>query len=101
MAEIAVLTVGSKQSLRATLDAINEAGIDPKVPGIDAEGTPFLAMLSGPYAEHVEVALGSPWDPEVDHRTPVRCVECDTHDLSTMEALNFPVVILAADKEDQ
>lgn len=84
--------IETQSALRALLDDLNNAGIGYQVAGVDAAHAPFIVALSGPYAEKEVVIFGNPWDPEVDWVTGPRCEECAN--LSTMDALRFPVTVL-------
>lgn len=85
------------EELVATLHAMNEQGIEPKLSGLDAEGQPFLVQILGPYAERVAVTLNTPWDSEVSyHNTLHDCEECGAQGDWNLDALTFPVLTLSA-----
>lgn len=86
--------VADQDELVQQLNALNDAGIDFRLPGLDAGGQPFLVMLDGPYAESVKVVVGSPWDSEVDWGTGRRCEDCNAANLHEIEHIAFPAVVL-------
>lgn len=92
-----IATYATEEALREALEALNEFPHDPKVVGIDQSGTPFMAQLSGVYAESVTVTLNMPWDSEVEYRTALRsCEECGAQGHWSLAVLAFPVTVLSA-----
>lgn len=88
-------TLMSAEALRAHLDALNAAGRGDRAAGLDASGSPFLAMLAGPYAETEVVFCYSPWDPEGGHAVDDEpCDECDAHSPLGLSDLAYPVEVM-------
>lgn len=78
--------------LRDLLDA-RVVGPDLRVGGLDAQGRPFIAELSGPYAD-TEVTYHDPWDSEVSYSTGKSCPECGAHRAGFgLDSLHFPVAV--------
>lgn len=86
--------VATADALRKRLDALNEAGLDHKLAGVDSRGNVFLACLDGAYAEHIAVIFGNPWDCEVGPPRGYRCDECSGHEPGTVEDLTFPARVI-------
>lgn len=91
-----VRALANEQALRDLLDRINVSGLNDKVAGVDHLGNPFLACLTGPYAEGIGVLVGNPWDREVDYGGSIACQECGAEDLATVERLVFPLTVLVS-----
>lgn len=84
-------------TLLRLLDLLNEAGADYRVSGVDGDGEPFLAFLTGPYAESSGVLMLNPWDPEVEPYDVVRrCDECNAIAPFPVESLAYPVTAFTA-----
>lgn len=91
----ALFEIPSAEALRDLLDAMNEAGANDRVSGIDALGEPFLAFLAGPYAETAWAYTYNPRDPE---RAPApgtaMCPDCGCVDPFKLADLHYPVVVV-------
>lgn len=61
------VTMPDAEALRDHLDGLNEAGTTPISVGIDANGSPFLITLVGPYVESEDVFFDSPWQGDRDY----------------------------------
>lgn len=90
----AATVIESADELRGQLDALNEAGIDHRLSGIDDNGQPFLAALAGCYADTVDVIFLSPWDGEVSHGNGQRCDDCGAANLHGLEHIAYPATVL-------
>lgn len=92
--------IGDEGDLRDHLDALNEAGENSEVAGLDATGQPFLVFLTGPYAEGMYFLGWNPWEREFDVDVATRpCDECNAMGPSPTSALHYPLVVLTeADK---
>lgn len=95
-----LLTLDNEDALRDHLDALNDAGWDPTVGGMDSDGESFLASLAGPYAEGTTVLYVDPWDPEVEVKGAELCNECGAQrGHRSIDDLRYPVAVIAADPE--
>jgi hypothetical protein len=96
MTTSSALLIESAEDLRRKLDELNEAGVDHKVAGIDAKGQPFLATLTGVYAEGMIALTYDPRDTDVSGMDGPWCGDCGTALLrpGAPLGLNFPVTAL-------
>ena len=87
-------------ALRRMLERRNEEGVVVEVVGMDSAGTPFLAGLTGPYAEGDFALVGLPWDAEVGYDGFI-CEECAAQHGAArpIETLEYPVTILRGEGE--
>lgn len=87
--------VASSLQLRMYLDAINDNGLNDRLAGVDAFGTPFIAFLEGCDGSGVAgVLVGSPWDGERDYPAGTYCEECSGANPLTLPHLSYPVRVL-------
>lgn len=79
--------------LRIHLDQLNEAGDDDRCVGVDSLGEPFLAALTGVYADGIRILSCDP-----DDRERYQGKHCDACGQATdelgPETLHYPVVVL-------
>ena len=73
---VTTMSVRTEDDLFDRMNDMNTSGVDPKVVGLDATGTPFMAQLVGAYASEMIIICGTPWDSEVEYSTGIRCDEC-------------------------
>lgn len=94
-AVVGTLTCVTPDDLRAYLNAVNDAGLDYGVAGMDARNMPFIAWLTGPYADSEVVLTIWPWDGEASIRGAEQCDECGASrkDLGLGD-LDYPVTVL-------
>lgn len=92
---VETITITDADALREHMDALNDAGKHCEIAGKDANGTPFLAGLSGAYADVAWAQIGNPWDVEVgfDGET-CDCCGAQRGAQVTIDRLSYPVVIL-------
>lgn len=98
---VETITITDADALREHMDALNDAGKHCEVAGVDAHGTPFLAGLSGAYADFEWAQIGNPWDVEVDFDGET-CDHCGAQRGAqvTIDRLAYPVVIFGGGSDD-
>jgi hypothetical protein len=85
--------LGDVEQLRKLLDHRNEDGQTVSVSGMDATGQPFLAFVTGVYADGLGMVTDSPENHEVE---PVagRCDECGYARIENPEDLAYPITVM-------
>lgn len=90
--------INTAEDLEALMHQRNDAGLEPMLSGLDANGVPFLADLNGAYAEYSVVLTGYPWSTDYTVGTAQRCTECGAsgRELNPHDHLRYPITVLTA-----
>lgn len=96
---MSTITITDAEALRERMDALNDAGEHCEIAGVDANGAPFLAGLSGAYADVAWAQIGNPCDVEVgfDGET-CECCGAQRGAQVTIDRLSYPVVIFGGER---
>lgn len=78
-----VVIVVDAENLEGRLMALNEAGIHPVIPFVDADGFPSVAYGTAPGGDGWAVDLAAPRDPDTGAR---HCCACAEHAASDCDA---------------
>ena len=101
IASVAMRVIRDRDALGDHMRALNDAGAQQcEVAGVDANGTPFLAGLSGPYADTEWAQVGNPWDVEIGWDGD-SCSDCGAQRGSQVgiDRLVYPVTIFVGGEQ--